>query len=174
MTAEPTKPRDATTMELGPDREIIISRVFRAPPSLVFDAWTQAELVRRWWAPVSRGVELTSCTADVREGGIYRYVLRHGAHELAFSGVYREVTRPRRLVYTQVFEPMAEGGAAVITVSFESTSIDGREATKLVSHEVYPSREARDMALSSGMEDGMRETMDLLFDLVVELARGGR
>jgi uncharacterized protein YndB with AHSA1/START domain len=154
-----------TTMERSSDREIVITRLFQAPAKSVFDAWTNPEHVRRWWAPKSRGVSMASCDADVRPGGKYRYVLGRGAQQIAFSGVYREVVPPTRLVYTHVFEAFP-GAAAVVTVTFEER--DG--ATQLTSRELYPSKEALEAALASGMEDGMRETMDLLDALVAELA----
>lgn len=157
-------PRPTTTLELRGDRELIITRSFRAPPRLVFQAWTQPEFVRRWWAPKSRGVEIVECTAQVEVGGRYRYLLRHGDAEFGFSGRYTEISPPRRLVYTQVFENFP-GLEAIITVTFEER--DGH--TFMSSHELYPSAEARDGALASGMEEGMRETMDQLDDLVRSL-----
>lgn len=156
---------DSTTMELKADREIVISRMFRAPPKLVFEAWTNAELVRLWWAPRSRGVEMAECTADVRVGGKYRYVLRREQDTFAFSGEYSEITPPTRLVYTQSFEAFP-GQSALITVTFEERG----GHTQMVSRELYPSAEARDAALSSGMEEGMRETMKQLDDLVAGIA----
>ncbi len=156
-----------TTMELQGDREIVISRTFRAPPRVVFEAYTKAEFVRRWWAPKSLGTELVECVADVRVGGKYRYVMNvREQGTIAFSGEYREVTPYSKLVYTQVFEPMADAGALIATVTFEA--VNGE--TKFVSREEYPSREARDAALSSGMEHGMRETMEQLDVLVFSLS----
>jgi uncharacterized protein YndB with AHSA1/START domain len=84
---------------------------------------------------------------------------------MAISGEYTEVTPHSRLVYTQLFEPMREAGAVTVTVTFDER--DGR--THLVAHELYPSKEARAGALASGMEHGMRETMDQLDDLVASL-----
>lgn len=154
-----------TSLKRTSDKEIVITRTFRAPAHIVFDAWTQPEYVRRWWAPESRGVILVQCDADVRPGGAYRYVLARGKTEqFAFSGKYVEITRPTRLVYTQSFEPIP--GEAIITVSFEER--DG--STTLVAREVYPSKEALDGALKSGMEDGMRETFDQLDELVASLS----
>jgi uncharacterized protein YndB with AHSA1/START domain len=101
----------------------------------------------------------------VRPGGKYRYVLGRGAERMAFSGEYREVVPPTRLVYTNVFEAFP-GAAAIVTVTFEEKG----GVTQLTSRELYPTKEALEMALASGMEDGMRETMDLLDALVVELA----
>jgi uncharacterized protein YndB with AHSA1/START domain len=155
-----------TSMELEGDRTIVITRTFDGPPRVVFEAWTQPEHVRRWWAPKSRGVSLVGCDADVRVGGRYRYVLRHDqGGEFAFSGEYTEIVRPSRLVYTQVFEPMADAGAATITVTFEERG----SKTFLASREEYPSAAVRDATIASGMEHGMREAMDQLDELVSSL-----
>jgi uncharacterized protein YndB with AHSA1/START domain len=162
-----------TTMDRTSDRELVITRTFNAPPRIVFDAWTKAELVRRWWAPKSRSVTIVSCDADVRVGGKYRYVLKHAAHgEFAFSGQYREVTPHSRLIYTEIFEPAGRGadeeGGAIITVTFEER--DGK--TYLVSHSLFPSKDVLDTVLATGMEGGMRETMDQLDELVPSLLKG--
>jgi len=155
-----------TSMEVRSDREIVIARTFNGPARIVFDAWTRPELVRRWWAPKSHRVSVVGCEADVRRGGDYRYVLRHEkSGDIGFSGQYTEVTPHLRLVYTQFFEPMREAGAVIITVTFEER--DGK--THLIAHELYPSKEARDGALESGMEHGMRETMDQLEELIATL-----
>jgi uncharacterized protein YndB with AHSA1/START domain len=156
-----------TSLELKGDREIVIARTFDGPARIVFDAWTRPELVSRWWAPKSRGVEIVSCDADARAGGRYRYVLRHGRGEFAFSGEYTEVTPHSRLVYAQVFEPTASGApqedsAIIITVTFNE-----REGQMhLVSHTLCPSEDVRDAIIASGMEGGMRETMDQLEELI--------
>jgi uncharacterized protein YndB with AHSA1/START domain len=166
-TASEKAAMNQTTMEVRSDRELVITRTFNGPAQLVFEAFTRPEHVRRWWAPKSRNVSVVLCEADVRVGGRYRYVLRKntGGDDIAFSGVYTEVTPPSRLVFTCVFEPLADAGAVVQTVTF--TERDGR--TEMVSHEVYPSKEARDAALATGMEHGMREAMDQLDDLIVSL-----
>jgi uncharacterized protein YndB with AHSA1/START domain len=153
-----------TSMKRTSDQEIVITRAFRAPAHIVFEAWTKPELVKRWWAPRSRGVTVIECEADLRPGGAYRYVLGSGEAKLfAFFGKYLEIARPTRLVYTQSFEPVP--GEAVVTVSFEER--DG--STTLVAHELYPSKEVLDGALASGMEDGMRETYEQLDELVASL-----
>jgi uncharacterized protein YndB with AHSA1/START domain len=158
--------KNRTSTERTSDKELVIRRTFSGPAHIVFDAWTKPEHVRRWWAPKSRGVTMLQCDADLRPGGAYRYVLAHGeAERFAFSGKYLEIARPTRVVYTQTFEPMPDG-EAVVTVSFEER--DG--STTVVAHEVYSSKEVLDGALASGMEDGMRETYDLLDDLVASLS----
>jgi uncharacterized protein YndB with AHSA1/START domain len=162
---------NATSMELRSDREIVIARTFNGPARIVFEAWTRPELVSRWWAPKSRGVTIVSCDAVVRAGGYYRYVLDvRGRHQIAFSGKYTEVTPPSRLVYTQIFEPAAGGATEgddelIITVTFDER--DGK--TLVVSHSLCPSKDVRDAIIASGMEHGMRETMDQLDELVASL-----
>jgi uncharacterized protein YndB with AHSA1/START domain len=160
-----------TTLELPGDREIVISRSFNGRSRIVFEAWTKPELVMRWWAPKGLGTSMVSVDADVRAAGRYRYVFRHrtGAM-LAFSGKYIEVTPPSRLVYTQLFEPTAGGAQpddpeVVITVTFEER--DGK--THVVSRSVCPTKELRDAIIATGMEKGMRQTMDQLDELVAVL-----
>ncbi|HEY9227238.1 MAG TPA: SRPBCC domain-containing protein, partial [Gemmatimonadaceae bacterium] len=133
----------ATSIQRTSDRELVITRTFNGPPHIVFDAWTRADFVRRWFAPKSLGVTMASCEADVRVGGTYRYVLDTTANgRCAFSGEYQEITPPSRLVYTTFFEPQGLGRvpelpAAVVTVTFEER--DGK--TYLTSRELYPSKE---------------------------------
>jgi uncharacterized protein YndB with AHSA1/START domain len=162
-------PMNQTTMDRTSGRELVITRAFNGPARIVFDAWTRPELVRRWWAPQSRHVVLVSCDADVRTGGWYRYVMRHATHgDMAFSGKYREVTPHSRLVHTEVFEPTASGSeeeGAVVTVTFEERG--GK--THVVSHSLFPSSEVLDAVIATGMEGGMRESMDQLDALVASL-----
>lgn len=151
-----------TTLELRGDREVVITRTFRAGARAVFEAWTRPELVSRWWAPRARGVEIVGCEAEVRPGGRWRYVARKGEHLVAFSGAYQEVEPPSRLVYTSLFEGAPQAGAALVTVTFEERA----GATRLVAVERYPSAEVRDAVLASGMEEGMRNSLDQLDELV--------
>lgn len=156
-----------TDMRLQGDREIVISRTFNAPARIVFDAVTKPEYLERWWAPRSLGVVLVQCDADVRAGGTYRYVMQKGDGPLmAFSGTYAEVTPPTRLVYDEIFEPMAGAGAVRVTITFEEH--DGK--TRMVNHSVYPSKQVRDGVIATGMEKGMRNSMDQLEELVASLA----
>jgi uncharacterized protein YndB with AHSA1/START domain len=150
-----------TKVERGSDREFVVTRTFDAPARLVFDAWTQPELFKLWWAPKSSGVPLLSCEMDVRVGGGYRLAFgRDAAHSMAFFGTYLEVLPPSRLVWTN--EESAEG--AVTTVTLEET--DGK--TRLVLRELYPSKEALDGAFV-GMEDSMPEQFEQLDELLLTL-----
>jgi uncharacterized protein YndB with AHSA1/START domain len=156
---------DKTTLVLREDRKIVITRVFDAPARLVWNAYTDAALVRRWWAPRSRGVEMALCEADVRVGGKYRYVMRKGTMDLAFSGTYTQLSPHTQLSYTQIFEPMAAAGEVLVSVTF--TEKDGK--TTLESHELYPSKAVRDGTIASGMEGGMRESMNQLDAVIATL-----
>lgn len=153
------RPMNRTTVERTSDRELVVTRAFDARARVVFEAMVQPELVKRWWAPRALGVTLFSCEADVRVGGKYRYVFgKDPAQSMAFSGVYKELVPHSRIVFTQLFEPMASAGEAVITIALEER--DGK--THMVQHQLYPSKQALDGAIASGMERGMRETFDQL------------
>src|SRR6187551_2628841 len=131
-----------TTVERKSEREVVVTRTFNAPARIVFDAWTKPELLKRWWAPKSFGVFFVSCEADVRTGGTYRFVFSHPASEqpMAFFGSYIEVTPHSRLVWTN--DEAGEAGA-VTTVTFEERG----GQTRVVMHDLYPSKEALDAAI---------------------------
>jgi uncharacterized protein YndB with AHSA1/START domain len=159
--------KNPTTVERKSDRELVVRRTINGPARLVFDAFTKPELLKQWWAPKSTGLSLVSCEADVRVGGTYRFVFGQGASEpMAFHGKYLEVTPHSRLVWTN--EEGGEGGA-VTTVTFEEKG--GK--TLLVLHDLYPSKEALDVTLASGMENGMRETLEQLDELAAILSNQG-
>ena len=154
--------KGATTVERTSDRELVITRTVDGPARIVFEAWIKPELFQRWWAPKSFGVSLISYEADVRTGGTYRLVMGHPSSEqpMAFFGRYIEVTPHSRLVWTN--DEGGEGGA-VSTVIFEEK--DG--ATRVVVHELYPSKEALDDAMASGSASGWGEQFEQLDELIV-------
>ena len=155
----------STEVERASDRELVIRRLFRARPESVFRALTEPALLRRWWAPRSLGVELVECEVDLRVGGGYRYVFgKPGQPLMAFSGVYQEIVRGERLVFTQIFEPMREAGEGRITTTLTAHEV----GTQFVSRELYPSKQVLDGAIASGMERGMRDTLEQLAALLDE------
>jgi uncharacterized protein YndB with AHSA1/START domain len=159
--SEPTPMKNRTTVERKSDRELVVTRTFDGPARIVFEAWTQPELLKRWWAPKSTGMSLLSCEVDVRVGGRYRFVFGHDASKpMAFFGRYIEVTPHSRLVWTN--DESDQG--AVTTVTFDEKN--GK--TLLVMHELYPSKDALDAA-TAGMEGGMCETFEQLDELLVNL-----
>lgn len=153
-----------TTVERASERELVVTRTIDGPTHIVFEAWIRPELFQRWWAPKSFGLTLISYEADVRTGGAYRLVMGHPSLEqpMSFFGRYIDVTPPSRIVWTN-----DEGGesGAITTVTFEDQ--DG--ATRLVVHELYPSKEALDDALASGSTSGWGEQFEQLDTLIVVL-----
>jgi uncharacterized protein YndB with AHSA1/START domain len=157
----------AARITLPTDTEILITREFAAPRHLVYKTWTTPELVKRWWAG-QRGV-VRSADIDLRVGGMWRYVmLAHGTFEVAFHGTYREIVPNERIVTTEVYEtaeaPDAEGVLNIVTFS------ENNARTTLTLRVQCASKEERDAIMSSGMEGGMQEGMDLLEQVAISLA----
>jgi uncharacterized protein YndB with AHSA1/START domain len=147
-------------MTLPSDREIELTRVFDAPCELVFKAFTDPELIPRWWG--WRDSTTIVDKMDVRPGGLWRFVSRGSdGVEYAFNGEYREVVPPERLVYTFEFEGMP-GHVLVETLTFAEH--DGK--TTLTDHSLFDSREERDGMLETGMESGAAESMDRVEELL--------
>lgn len=165
--SEPDPMKNPTTVERESERALVVTRTFNGPAHIVFEAWTNPELLQRWWAPKSFGISFISCEADVRTGGTYRLVLSHPAFEqpMAFFGRYIEVTPHSRIVWTN--EESADG--PITTVTFEEK--DGK--TLLVLHELYPSKQALDDAIASGSTGtgGAGEQFELLDELLLTLVR---
>src|SRR6516162_8736621 len=132
---EPAPAKDRTTVERKSERELAVTRTINGPARIVFEAFTKAELFKRWWVPKSFGLTLLSCELDVRVGGTYRLVFRHeGSEPMAFHGRYIEVTPHSRLVWTN---DEGDDGGGVTTVTLEEKG--GK--TRLVMHDLYPSKE---------------------------------
>jgi uncharacterized protein YndB with AHSA1/START domain len=154
------------TVTLPTDEQILITREFDAPKHLVYRAWTTPELVKRWWS--GHQGKMTIAEIDLRVGGRWRYVMvADGGHEVAFHGTYREIVPNERIVNTEVYEmpgaPDDEGVLNIVTF----TEVDGRTTlTQLVQ---AASKEVRDAIMSSGMEVGLQQQMDLLEQVAISL-----
>ena len=147
-----------TSIERKGDRELVVTRTFDAPPAMVYKAWSQPGLFRRWWMPKSvAGVSLLSCDMDVRTGGKYRLEFGFGGDTMAFYGKYLDVVPDQRIVWTN--DEGEEG--AVTTVTFE----DQGGKTLLTFHELYPSKEALEEAMT-GSAAGLPEQLDQLDELL--------
>jgi uncharacterized protein YndB with AHSA1/START domain len=144
------------------DREVRIERVFEAPRDLVWRAFTEPELVAQWWG---RGNELVIERMEVERGGHWRFV-EHAADGVhGFEGRYREVTPPRRLVWTFEWDGMP-GHVAVDTTEFEDLG-DGR--TKVTTTSLFHTGDERDGMLSSGMQQGLDQSYAALDRLLAKL-----
>jgi uncharacterized protein YndB with AHSA1/START domain len=154
--------KNRTTVERKSDREVVVTRTINGPARIVFEAFTRADLFKRWWVPKSMGMTLLSCELDARVGGKYRLTFDVGGPEpVAFFGSYVEVKPYSRLAWTN--EEGGDGGS-VTTVTFEEKG--GK--TQVLLRETYPSKEALDAA-GTGAADAMIETFDQLDELLVEL-----
>jgi uncharacterized protein YndB with AHSA1/START domain len=155
--------KNRTTVERKSDREVVVTRTINGPARIVFEAFSRAELFKRWWVPKSMGMTLLSCELDARVGGKYRLEFDIGGPEpAAFFGTYVEVLPYSRLAWTN--DEGGEGGS-VTTVTFEEKG--GK--TLVVLRESYPSKEALDAA-GTGAAEAMIETFDQLDELLVALS----
>ena len=152
-------------VEARGEREIVMTRGFAAPRQLVFEAFIKPELVRQWLLG-PEGWTMPVCEIDARPGGKYRYVWQRGETKMGMGGVYREVVAPEKLVATEKFDEAWYPGESVTTTTF----IEESGGTQVVMVGLYESREARDIALKSGMESGVAVSYDRLEKIVTAAA----
>jgi uncharacterized protein YndB with AHSA1/START domain len=147
------------------ERELVITRVFDAPPGLVFKAWTEPERLVRWWGP--QGFTTPSCKMNVRPGGAFRLQMRApDGTDHWLQGVYREIVEPERLVITWAWLDAEgkPGHETLVTVSFAEHG--GK--TKLTLHQaVFESVTARD-----AHQDGWTSCLGRLAEYLARSAAG--
>ncbi len=148
-------------------QEIWITREFDAPRELVFRAYTDPELLAKWWGP--RYLTNDIKKLEMRSGGSWRIVQRApDGGEHGFHGVCHSVIAPERIV--QTFEYEGEPGHVVLeTTTFEEHA--GK--TSVTSQSVFQSVADRDGMAAAGMESGMNEGFDRLDELIAERQKGG-
>jgi uncharacterized protein YndB with AHSA1/START domain len=138
-------------------------RVVDAPRALVFEAFTKCEHLARWMGPKS--LTMVSCNTDLRVGGRYRFVFRTpDGQEVGFSGEFKEIARPERVVRTFVFEPVPDAAALE---TLELVERDGK--TTITTTTVHKTVENRDGHVGSGLEAGMTEGYARLDELLADL-----
>ena len=152
---------------LPSDREIRITRAFDAPRHLVWDAHTKPELVRRWLLGPP-GWEMPVCRIDLRVGGEYRYEWEDKGRnkKMGMGGVFTEVAKPEKIGSREKFDDDWTGGETLNSQVF--TEKGGK--TTLVITVLYASKEARDGAAASGMNDGLEMGYQRLDDVLASLA----
>jgi uncharacterized protein YndB with AHSA1/START domain len=152
------------------DRELAMTRVFDAPRSMVFDAWTKPELLRRWLG-VFGSWTFAVCEVDLRVGGKYRFVWRgKDGNEMAMGGVYREIVRPERIVCTEKFDDPWYEGDAIDTTTF----VERAGKTTMTTTVLYESKEIRDAVLKSPMESGVAKSYDKLTEVLAAMSARSR
>jgi len=156
--------KDTFNVTTPSDREIVLTRLFDAPRRLVFEAMTRPEHIKRWWGNLGDGYSVPVCEVDLRPGGAWRFVNRHPKGDAEFYGVYREITPPERVVFTEIFAPFPDAESVVTSVLTEENG-----KTRLTATCVYPSPEVRDMVLQTGMEKGAALSYDRLDEVAREL-----
>ena len=155
-----------TTFTQTTDRELVASRTFDAPRTLVWDACTKCDHLPHWYGP--RAMTMTSCEIDLCVGGRFRYVVRGpDGMEHGFRGEYLEIVAPERVVNTWEWEPMP-GHGSIETATFEEH--DGR--TTLTVHIRFGSADDFAGWRQSGATSGMTESHDRLEELVARLRAG--
>ncbi len=166
MPATPSAAHSGTFQCTTPsDTEITLTRLFDAPRELVWDAMTTPEHVKQWWGILDEHSSVPVCEIDLRVGGKWRFVGRNANGDIpAFYGEYKEIDRPNRLVYTEIFEPFPDGPSLVTQLLTEEQG-----KTRLTVTARYDSRATRDMVIGTGMEKGAAISYDRLEDLVRRL-----
>ncbi|HSW17968.1 MAG TPA: SRPBCC domain-containing protein [Ramlibacter sp.] len=108
------------------DDALVLTRVFDAPPEVVFSLWSDATHVKEWWRPA--GYTAPEFTMDFRVGGTYRYCIALGGQQSWAQGEYRVIDPPQRIVMTFSWDSgdLAHDRETLITVTFAP---DGEGAT---------------------------------------------
>lgn len=144
-------------------QDIVMTRVFDAPRDVVFKAMTDPDLIPNWWGPRRYTTEVDRM--EVRPGGLWRFLNRdEDGNEYAFKGVYHDIVSPERIVQTFEFEGMP-GHVQLETATLEE--VDGK--TRYMAVSVFQSLEDRDAMVQSGVEEGVRETIERLAEVVQDL-----
>jgi uncharacterized protein YndB with AHSA1/START domain len=166
MVASAARNKDSFEVTTPSDTDIRMTRLFDAPRELVFQAMTQPEHVKRWWGQLGEGYSVPVCEIDLRVGGKWKFVNRHPKGEVTFYGEYREISPPDRMVHTEIFADYPDTVSVVTTLLTEEHG-----KTRLTATVRYPSKEVRDMVMSTGMEHGAGISYDRMEDLLGALQR---
>jgi uncharacterized protein YndB with AHSA1/START domain len=146
------------------DTDIQLTRLFDAPRDLVFEAMTKVEHIKRWWGNLGDGYSVPVCEVDFRVGGKWRFINRHPKGDAEFYGEYREINAPERVVFTEIYAPFPDAPSVVTAILTEEGG-----KTRLKATSSYPSKEIRDMVLSTGMEKGAAKSYDRLDEVAAGL-----
>ncbi|MFF0345830.1 SRPBCC domain-containing protein [Kribbella sp. NPDC004875] len=138
-----------------------VTREFDATPAQLFRVLSDRDLVAQWMGP--RELEMTVEEYDVRSGGRYRYIHRDDSGEYAFRGVFHTVDQDKLIIQTFEWEG-APGEVCLEKATLEPTAT----GVRLHQQSVFPSVGSRDQFVASGMEHGVRDSMDRLAEVVAK------
>jgi uncharacterized protein YndB with AHSA1/START domain len=161
------KPAEAS---LPSDTEVLVKRSFDAPVKLVWRAYMEPDLLRRWCTGPA-GWSMPVCEMDMHVGGKYRWRWRNdeNGQEFGFFGEVLEVVPLARIVHTQAFDPGDLGfdmGAEPSIVSVTLQEVAGK--TNVTTTIKFASKADRDAAYSTGMTDGMEVSYTKLDAVLAE------
>jgi uncharacterized protein YndB with AHSA1/START domain len=142
------------SVTLPTEDEILLTRTFEAPRAAVFEAWTNPQHVRHWWDP--SGVPLSACEIDLRPGGTFHWVNSAHGGEHVFTGAYREITPPERLVFTVKMLPTSPDALTTLMFTEEGSG------TRLTMRIECASGEDRDALLRMRVDAGTGRTLENL------------
>jgi len=150
-----------------PERELVITRILGAPRDKIFRAWTEADLLKQWFAPkpfATSHVEL-----DVRPGGSSLIVMRGpDGTEMASRGIYLEVVENERLVFTDAFTSAWEPSEKpFLTVILTFEAID--QSTRYTARARHWSSADREMHESMGFHEGWGQCADQLLQVALKI-----
>lgn len=159
-----------TTITVEPGKhDYFIVREFEAPRELVFQAFTDPELVKKWLGP--HGLKMTIEKYESKDGGAYRYVHEdQNGNKFVFRGVNHQVLSPERIIGTFEFEGLPGGHVSLQTATFEALP-GGR--TRVTSQSVFQSVADRDGMLRSGMERGIKQSFERLDEVLAGMEQSG-
>ena len=146
----------ATTFTAPSDRELVMTRVFDAPRWLVFEAWTNLAHLSHWMLGLS-GWTMPVCEIDLHPGGAWHFVWRRtDGTEMGMHGEYREIAPPERDVHTESWG--GDWPETLNTLIFA----EKHGKTTMTATVLYPAKQARDAALTTGMKEGVSLSFDRL------------
>lgn len=155
-------------MTSNPERELVITRIFKAPPPKVFKMFIEPEHLVKWWGPI--GWSTTIKQLDARPGGIWVYCMKSEAdgQESCGKAVYQEILPPERIVYTDYFadadgNPVAGMPESLVTLQFAEANGDQTEVTTRI---LFESAETKSQMIGMGMVEGMNESWGRLDEVL--------
>lgn len=159
------------------ERELVLERVFDAPRELVFEAYSKAEHLKKWFG--TKGWPLTVCNIDFRPGGVWHYCMKCVDESQPYFGqeswgkvIFHEIIEPERIVYTDMFSD-AEGNVnkdmPETRITLEFIDLDGK--TKLISRAQYKTKEELQSILDMGAIEGATQTWEQLAEFLAEYQR---
>jgi uncharacterized protein YndB with AHSA1/START domain len=122
------------------DHTLRIERTFQAPAQAVFDAWTNEEVIRRWWH-AAHDWQTTEAEVDLRIGGTVRVVMRDPAKDAEYGGggQYTEIDPPRRLAFTWIWD--GNDTRQLIEIDFDES--DGATTVRFTHRDLWDEEAVR-------------------------------